>query len=166
MIYRKNKTSAIIFPLGGIGAGSIGLAGNGSLIDWEIFNAPSKGSYNGLSHFAVRAEEDGKVTDFRVLNGDLAPHYTGNYYYEPGHFGFGYGPAMETLCNLPHFRDHTFEGTYPTCRLNFDKEKFRLTVTRVGTVNVLRCKTYFGVIMNEYAFGLEVTMTSRLHPQP
>ena len=124
MIYRKNKTSAIIFPLGGIGAGSIGLAGNGSLIDWEIFNAPSKGSYNGLSHFAVRAEEDGKVTDFRVLNGDLAPHYTGSYFYEQGHFGFGYGPAMETLCNLPHFRDHTFEGTYPTCRLNFDKEKF------------------------------------------
>lgn len=124
MIYSKAKTSAISFPLGGIGSGSIGLAGNGALIDWEIFNAPAKGNYNGLTHFAVRAEEQGKVTDFRVLNGDLAPHYMGDYHAAPGHRGFGYGPATETLCNLPHFRHHTFEGTYPVCRLEFGKEKF------------------------------------------
>jgi len=55
-IYRNQKTSQISFPLGGIGAGAIGLAGNGRLIDWEIFNRPNKGSVNGFSHFAVRAE--------------------------------------------------------------------------------------------------------------
>lgn len=32
----------ISFPLGGIGTGSVGLAGNGRLIDWEIFNRPNK----------------------------------------------------------------------------------------------------------------------------
>ncbi len=37
-IYRNARTTQISFPLGGIGAGAIGLAGNGRLIDWEIFN--------------------------------------------------------------------------------------------------------------------------------
>ena len=124
MKYSKDKTSCISFPLGGIGTGSIGIAGNGALVDWEIFNAPAKGSYNGLSHFAVRAEEDGKVVDFRVLNGDLAPHYMGEYTFERRHQGYGYGPAAATICNLPHFRTHSFEGTYPVCRLDFGGEKF------------------------------------------
>ena len=43
MIY--NKVKNISFPLGGIGTGCIGLAGNGELNDWEIFNRPNK---NGL----------------------------------------------------------------------------------------------------------------------
>lgn len=124
MIYSKDKTSCISFPLGGIGSGCIGIAGNGSLVDWEIFNSPNKSGYNGMSHFAVRSEENGKVTGFRILNGDLPPHYIGNYYFDPGHHGYGYGPAEETLSNLPHFRNHTFEGTYPVCRLTFGQEDF------------------------------------------
>ena len=43
MIYKNEDLNEISFPLGGIGTGSIGLAGNGQLIDWEIFNKPSKG---------------------------------------------------------------------------------------------------------------------------
>ena len=44
MIYDKKKTSCISFPLGGIGSGSVGIAGNGALVDWEIFNAPANGN--------------------------------------------------------------------------------------------------------------------------
>ena len=55
-VYRGAKTNQISFPLGGIGSGSIGLAGNGRLLDWEIFNRPNKGSVNGFSHFAIKAE--------------------------------------------------------------------------------------------------------------
>jgi uncharacterized protein (DUF608 family) len=50
-LYQGAKTNQISFPLGGIGSGCIGLAGNGRLIDWEIFNRPNKGSVNGFSHF-------------------------------------------------------------------------------------------------------------------
>ena len=46
MIYKGDNTKEISFPLGGIGTGSIGLGGDGRLIDWEIFNCPSKGSIN------------------------------------------------------------------------------------------------------------------------
>ena len=55
-LYTGSKTNQISFPLGGIGTGCIGLAGNGRLIDWEIFNRPNKGSVNGFSHFAIKAE--------------------------------------------------------------------------------------------------------------
>ena len=34
MIYEKEYTKNISFPLGGIGTGCIGLAGNGELKDW------------------------------------------------------------------------------------------------------------------------------------
>ncbi len=124
MIYSKSKSSAISFPLGGIGTGSISLAGNGRLIDWEIFNSPAKGSYNGISHFAVRAEEGGKVTDIRVLNGDLPPHYIGNYVDTLRYCGYGYGPEIGTLCNLPHFKNHTFKGMYPVAEIDFADKNF------------------------------------------
>ena len=65
MIYRGNKLKEIIFPLGGIGTGSIGLSGNGQLVDWEIFNRPNKGSINGYSCFAIKAE----YPDAEVLMG-------------------------------------------------------------------------------------------------
>ncbi len=66
MRYQNEKTKQISFPLGGIGTGSIGLAGNGELRDWEIFNRPNKNSRNGYSHFAIKAAtKDGSIT--RVL---------------------------------------------------------------------------------------------------
>lgn len=68
-LYAGEATREISFPLGGIGTGSIGLSGAGRLIDWEIQNRPAKGITNGLSHFAVKAEQGGKVVDARILNG-------------------------------------------------------------------------------------------------
>ena len=49
MVYKGENLREISFPLGGIGTGCIGVAGNGALIDWEIFNRPNKGSINGTS---------------------------------------------------------------------------------------------------------------------
>lgn len=122
MRYSKEYTSAITFPMGGIGAGCISLAGNGRLVDWEIFGRPDKGRCNGFSHLAIRAEKDGKVLDIRVLNGDLPPAYTGEPNPPQRYRGFGFGPEEETLCNWPHFREHTFNGTFPVAEVEFDGE--------------------------------------------
>ena len=46
MKYSGKNTKEISFPIGGIGTGSIGIGGDGRLIDWEIFQRPSKGSIN------------------------------------------------------------------------------------------------------------------------
>lgn len=125
MIYEKEKTREISFPLGGIGAGCIGLAGNGRLIDWEIFNSPNKGSLNGRSHFAVRTEENGKVIDARILHGDLQAPYTGEMGTVKGAYaGFGWGPHGDNLCGLPHFRHHRFIGEFPVAEIEFNDDDF------------------------------------------
>jgi non-lysosomal glucosylceramidase len=121
--YRGARSSQISFPLGGIGAGCIGLAGNGRLVDWEIFNRPNKGSVNGFSHFAIRAETGGRVVDARVLHGPLPPPYQGEIS-GPAYNSFGWGPRREYLTGLPHFEATTFRGKYPLAELAFEDRRF------------------------------------------
>jgi len=130
-VYRGAYTNEISFPLGGIGSGCIGLAGNGRLIDWEIFNRPNKGSVNGFSHFAVKAEQNGQVLDARVLHGDLHPPYTGGFN-QPLFHGYGFGPSRETLAGMPHFRDVEFRGQFPLATLHFLDESFPGTIVMRG----------------------------------
>jgi len=129
-IYRNEKTKEISFPLGGIGSGSIGLSGNGRLIDWEIYNRPNKCSLNRYSHFLVKAEQDGKVVDTRVLNGDLQPPYMGQIGTK-FHSGYGYGPAIETMAGVPHFERTEFIGEYPIAQINLEDKNFpgKITLT-------------------------------------
>ncbi|MEZ4614565.1 MAG: GH116 family glycosyl-hydrolase [Caldilineaceae bacterium] len=122
-IYRGAKTSQISFPLGGIGTGCIGLAGNGRLIDWEIFNRPNKGSVNGFSHFAVRVEQADEVIDARILHGDLIAPYQGELQGDT-FSSFGWGPRREYLTGLPHFESVDFRGEYPLAELTFRDESF------------------------------------------
>ena len=127
--YSGTKLNQISFPLGGIGTGSIGLAGNGRLIDWEIFNKPNKESYNGFSHFAVRAEKNGRVVDARVLNSDLPPPYAGT---GAGMYnGSGFGPSRFSLAGMPHFHANEFKGAFPVAELAFIDDSFpgRISMT-------------------------------------
>ena len=131
MKYDKDHSSQISFPLGGIGSGCIGLAGNGQLVDWEIFNRANKGSSNGLSHFAVSCEKSDQVTACRILHGDVPEHnYSGVYRRgdDNSYRGFGWGPDADSLCGLPHFRHHEFHGQFPFARIDFGGEDFPLRV--------------------------------------
>ncbi|NKB68578.1 MAG: hypothetical protein GKR89_16065 [Candidatus Latescibacteria bacterium] len=126
--YTDRQTREISFPLGGIGSGCIGLAGNGRLIDWEIANRPAKGTTNGFSHFAIKAESKGQLVDARVLHGDLQPPYSGAAVSSPWSQGvtanFGFGPSRDFLTGLPHFRDVSFCGQYPMADLQFKEPAF------------------------------------------
>ena len=122
MIYKGNKTKCISFPLGGIGTGCVGLGGNGELIDWEIFNRPSKGTRNGYSHFAIKAESEGK-TYAKVLHGDTNESYMGEK--DSGWFcGVGFGPRTNSMAGFPHFKNVTFDGTFPIAHVSFEDEDF------------------------------------------
>lgn len=130
-VYRNEHLNQISFPLGGIGTGSIGLAGNGRLIDWEIFNRPNKGSVNGFSHFAVKAERDGKLLDARILHGDLNPPFIGEIH-APRWTSYGWGPRREYLTGMPHFKDVEFRGEYPLAEIRYHEESFPGSVSMLA----------------------------------
>ena len=127
-VYRGEKTRFISFPLGGIGSGSVGLAGNGSFVDWEIFNRPFKGSRNGFTHMMVRAEKDEKILDVRALQGDWQGSATGgetvNIKRGNGGFGYGYGIYRGTMAGVPHFEECVFDGEFPFAELRFSDRCF------------------------------------------
>jgi len=123
MRYTKNALTEVSFPLGGIGTGSIGLAGNGHLIDWEIFNRPNKGSLNGYTHFAIKAEYPDGRTILKVLQGDFTKDLSGQY--EKIMFGgFGHGLNAMTMAAYPHFDTVTFDGAFPFATLTFTDAAF------------------------------------------
>ena len=118
MIYKGKFTKEISFPLGGIGSGSIGLAGNGALRDFEIFNRPSKGSFNGFTNFAVKAVTKGDVFA-KILNGDMLDSFSGIY----GRL-YGSGAEQSTMCGFPHFENHEFNGEFPIAEITFSDRNF------------------------------------------
>ena len=121
--YEKNLAKNICFPLGGIGAGCIGLSGTGRLSRWEIKNRPDKLGVNGFSHFAIKAERGGKVLDARILHGP----FQGDLHGDPvaGEYEtYGFGARQENLAGMPHFREVTFEGKFPVARLEFADKRF------------------------------------------
>lgn len=127
MIYENEKTKQISFPLGGIGTGCIGLAGNGELKDWEIFNRPNKNTRNAYSHFALKATCRGKSI-LKVLQGDPVENLMGVSCASDGHYGFGFGPHQNTLGGYPHFEKVSFDGTFPLANLTFTDSNFPATV--------------------------------------
>lgn len=128
MKFKGEETREIIFPIGGIGTGSIGLAGDGHLMDWEIYNIQAKGSINPRTHFAVKAIEDDKVST-RVVMGDIQKDFMGQRGQWAAHsFGYGYGPSNAILCGLPHFKDTEFDGEFPVAKMTFNDEKFPGTI--------------------------------------
>ncbi len=160
MRYEGEYTSQISFPLGGIGSGSIGLGGNGMLVDWEIFNRPAKGSRNGHSHLAVKAKTRQGVKT-KVLNGDLTQNLTGQYQKEP-FAGFGFGPNLESMCGFPHFRKVVFEGEFPIARLFFEDEDFPGKITMTAFNPFIPLDADNSSIPGAF-FELEVENTSREH---
>ncbi|HAU5634661.1 GH116 family glycosyl-hydrolase [Citrobacter amalonaticus] len=127
-LYNNDETKEISFPLGGIGSGSIGLSGNGHLIDWEIFNHPDKGRHNGYSHFAIKAERQGQLLDARLLQGDYLGSASGNVLLRDRlrkkHTGFGCGPDIEMMAGMPHFSDTQFKGEFPFAEMAFRDDRF------------------------------------------
>lgn len=112
--FTGQATNEISFPLGGIGTGSIGLSGSGHLVDWDIRNKPAKGTINGNTHFALKAEKDGKLVDARVLCGDIHKDLTGQL-----GVSFGTGLTSCTMQGFPHFRNCTFKGEFPIAEISF-----------------------------------------------
>ena len=122
-IYSGERRRYVAFPLGGIGTGSVSLSGSGRLIDWSIHNRPAIHQFNGYSHFAIKAEQGGKLLSARVLNGPYEGVPTGSPSVHKFD-GFGFGANRDTLAGVPHFDDVTFIGRFPVAELEFHQAGF------------------------------------------
>lgn len=131
--FTNEYQNEISFPLGGIGSGCIGLAGNGQLVDFELFHRPNKQTVNGLTHFAVKAEADGEVLDARILHGDIHKEYAGGVLRGYHSWGYGHGASRMTLAGMRHFRDVTFHGNFPIASVTFQDTDFPGSLTLHAT---------------------------------
>ena len=122
-VFTGERRQYVAFPLGGLGTGSVSLTGSGRLIDWSIRNRPAIHMHNGYSHFAIKAERDGKLIDARVLNGPYEGIPTGSPSSRKWD-GYGFGANRDTMAGVPHFEDVTFTGRFPFAELAFHRESF------------------------------------------
>ncbi|KQW75787.1 beta-glucosidase [Devosia sp. Root413D1] len=122
--YAGERSRYLAFPLGGIGSGGFSISGSGRLIDWSLRNRPALQSYNGYSHFAIKAEKDGQLVDARVLNGPYDLNPAGAPGMRKMFDGFGHGANRQTLVGVPHFLNVEFYGRFPTADLVFSDDRF------------------------------------------
>ncbi|MCB9994602.1 MAG: beta-glucosidase [Hyphomicrobiaceae bacterium] len=123
-VYRGDRSRYVRFPLGGIGSGGLAISGSGRLVDWSIRNRPALGSYNGYSHFAIKAERDGELLDARILNGPYDDNPSGGFGMRDAFDGFGHGAMRQSLAGLPHFARTCFYGRFPAADLTFADPHF------------------------------------------
>ncbi len=110
--YEGEKLELVRFPLGGIGSGSICLDGRGALVDWQIQNRPNVDFQPDHTFVGLWAKAEGEKPVFRLLEGQVPPHYAGNTYLTfPS--GYGFGGLAQRGEGLPHFRKATFQGQFP-----------------------------------------------------
>lgn len=122
--YNGDFSQEIAFPLSGIGTGGVSLSGIGQLIDWELDGRANKGKENEYSHFAIKAERNGRVIDARVLHGDKTTGLYGSALASHHHsWGYGQGSNRTTLSGLAHFPDTRFSGAFPFAEIEYGCEK-------------------------------------------
>jgi uncharacterized protein (DUF608 family) len=114
--YPATATQAA-FPLGGVGTGNVSLGARGELRDWEIFNAPAKGTYLPNTFVTVSALPEGASRVTRVLEGPVHGTHALSHGYHP-HTGIG----------LPRFAESTLAGTYPIAELSWHDDAVPVAV--------------------------------------
>jgi len=108
-VFRGSKLKEISFPLGGVGAGSLGLGGRGQLRDWEIFNRPNQGFSPAYAFPAIWVQSGSAEPIARVLEARILPPYQG----QDG-LGWQNSPGLSRL------KAATFTGEYPLAHIDFE----------------------------------------------
>ena len=108
--YEGEHLRRVKMPIGGVGTGTISLAGRGALVDWQLCNRPDVGYTPTCQHassaFWLRTKDlDGRVTA-RLLEGPVDTEL-----YE-GHEG-----APVANHGFPRFRHCLFKAAYPLAQV-------------------------------------------------
>ena len=114
-VFRGSKLKMISFPLGGVGAGSLGLGGRGQLRDWEIFNRPNKGFSPNYAFPAIWAQSGNAPPVARVLEARVQPPYEGQD-----------GLGWQNVPGLSRLEGARFTGEYPLAHIEFEDSKLAI----------------------------------------
>jgi non-lysosomal glucosylceramidase len=117
-VFTGPQLSQISFPLGGVGAGSIGLGGRGQLRDWEIFNRPDRGNAPAYAFPAIRVERGAELPFVSVLEARIRPPYQG-----------AFGLGSESAPGLQRLESARFTGEYPLAQIAFRDRRLPVRVT-------------------------------------
>lgn len=130
-VYRGDAIRAIAMPLGGIGTGTIALAGDGSLRQWQIHNQINHMACVPHSFFAiwtrpVRPSGEGvaRVLQSAALydtEGPAAPPTSNDHVVPSAH--------RRLLAELPGVTRTEFTGEYPIAEVRYIDDALPLTVT-------------------------------------
>jgi len=116
--FTGSQLSQISFPLGGVGAGSIGLGGRGQLRDWQIFNRPDRGNAPGYVFPAIRVDRGARGPFVSVLEARLQPPYQG-----------AFGLGSRSAPGLQRLESARFTGEFPLAQVRFRDRRLPVSVT-------------------------------------
>lgn len=108
----------ISYPLGGIGAGSIGLGGRGQLRDWEIFNRADKGNSLSYAFPSIWVQAEGAKPLCHVLESRIETPYEGQD-----------GLGSRSAPGLSRLQGARFIGEFPMARIEFLDRRLPVTIS-------------------------------------
>ena len=126
LVYQGEQLKEIAFPLGGIGTGCISLSGRGSLVDWEIFNRPNKGTLLPYTFFTVWAKAGDQAPVVRVVQSAPQPPFSGQGRARFG--GLGFGVTRSDGSGFPHMRSAKFRGEFPFAEIEFSDQRLPIEI--------------------------------------
>ncbi len=121
--YDKDHLCQIALPLGGIGTGTVSLAGNGELRDWNVTERPSKGSTTAgnpadATFFAIYARTVGSEAVVKALAGPACREE-----------GRNAGGVSDLLNGLPRFASASFDAAFPFGQVHLSDSEMPVDVT-------------------------------------
>ena len=117
-VFRDSSLKMISFPLGGIGAGSVGLGGRGQLRDWEIFNRPDQGNAPPYAFASVWVAQEGSKPLSHVLESRIETPYQGQD-----------GLGSQNAPGLSRLQEATFTGEFPRARIDFHDTRLPVKIS-------------------------------------
>lgn len=117
-IYTADDTEAV-FPLGGIGTGTVSLTSRGRLQDFELFNKPDKNNEQPYTFFALHhCGRNTGVKHTKILEAELREPYSHSHGFHAWNF-----------MGAPRFEDSRFTVEYPVAHLELIDEEIPLAVS-------------------------------------
>jgi len=130
VVYRGEHLRAVAMPLGGIGAGSIALAGDGGLRQWQMVHNVNHLAHVPGSFFGVWARRPGAESVARVLQS--AENYDDSRFQAPPRTSNDHLAPAESrrlLEALPGVKQIEYAGEYPMAELGYHDPQLPVEVS-------------------------------------